>query len=85
MATTAEDIKKYYDDNGYVVQRGLIAEKLCDELHQLFIDEVKPFKGYIYRQASANPEKHVITEHGYMLNSILNLQSQIPNREISTL
>lgn len=69
------DIKQYYDDNGYIVRRGLIPGELCDQLLQYFREEVKPYKGYIYRQASANPEKHKITEHGYMLNSILNIQS----------
>ena len=72
---TDEEVRKYYDDHGYVVRRGLISKELCDEIHQCFLQEVKPYKGYIYRQASANPEKHKITEHGYMLNSILNLQS----------
>ncbi|MDB4990177.1 MAG: hypothetical protein JWN04_5355, partial [Myxococcaceae bacterium] len=37
-----------------------------------FDAEVKPFEGFIYRQATANPERHVFTRHGHMLNSILN-------------
>jgi len=77
---TDGDLKKYYDDNGYVVRRGLIAPEFCDELKLCFREEVKPYKGYIYRQASANPEKHQITEDGYMLNSILNIQS-VSSRE----
>ncbi|HFA48648.1 MAG TPA: phytanoyl-CoA dioxygenase family protein [Bacteroidetes bacterium] len=72
---TADDIKKYYDDNGYVVRRNLIPTDLCDQILRNFREEVKPYKGYIYRQASANPEKHKFTEHDYMLNSILNIQS----------
>ena len=70
-----EAVRKYYDDNGYVVRRSLLPGALCDELLQHFKEEVKPYKGYIYRQASANPEKHKFTEHNYMLNSILNIQS----------
>lgn len=69
------DIKKYYDDNGYVVRRNLIPTELCDKILRHFREEVKPYKGHIYRQASANPEKHKFTEHNYMLNSILNIQS----------
>lgn len=72
---TETDIRQYYDDNGYVVRRNLIPTELCDEILQNFREEVKPYSGYIYRQASANPEKHKMTEYGYMLNSILNLQS----------
>ncbi len=72
---TEESVKSYYDENGYVVRRNLIPHELCDEMLRNFKEEVKPYKGHIYRQASANPEKHKFTEHNYMLNSILNLQS----------
>ncbi len=70
-----EDLRSYFDDNGYVVVRNLVPREQCNELLQNFRQEVKPYKGFIYRQASANPEKHKYTESGFMLNSILNLQS----------
>jgi phytanoyl-CoA hydroxylase len=70
-----EDLRSYYDDNGYVVMRNLVPAGLCNELLQHFKQEVKTYKGFIYRQASANPEKHKFTQSGFMLNSILNLQS----------
>ena len=63
-----------YRENGYLVARNLIPEDLCDRARRAFAEEVKPFKGYLYRQASANPETHHLSEHGYMLNSILNIQ-----------
>ncbi|MCB0518019.1 MAG: phytanoyl-CoA dioxygenase family protein [Lewinellaceae bacterium] len=72
---TKEDIRNYYDDNGYVVARNLVSAELCNEMLHQFRHEVKPYNGYIYRQASANPEKHKFTKTNYMLNSILNLQS----------
>jgi phytanoyl-CoA hydroxylase len=71
----AKDIRRYYDENGYVVIRNLIPRELCEAAMAEFKSEVKPYKGYIYRQATANPERHVFTKHGYMLNSILNVQS----------
>lgn len=71
-------VRKYYDAQGYVVVRDLIDPLVCDQVRRLFDAEVKPFKGYIYRQASANPERHVITDHGYMLNSILNIHAVDP-------
>jgi phytanoyl-CoA hydroxylase len=71
----AGDIRKYYGENGYVVVRGLLPQGLCDCATTSFEEEVKPFGGFIYRQASANPERHVFTNEGYMLNSILNVQS----------
>lgn len=72
---TDEAIRNYYEENGYVVVRNLLPKILCDEILKQFKAEVKPYDGYIYRQASANPEKHKFTEHNYMLNSILNIQS----------
>jgi len=71
----AEDIRKYYGENGYVVVRGLLPRGLCDRATEAFEAEVKPFDGFIYRQASANPERHVFTNEGFMLNTILNVQS----------
>lgn len=71
---TPKALQDYYQENGYVVARKLIAADLCDRARAAFAAEVKPFEGYLYRQASANPEKHQWTANGYMLNSILNIQ-----------
>jgi phytanoyl-CoA hydroxylase len=71
---TPEALQDYYRENGYVVVRNAISTNLCDQAKKAFAGEVKPFDGYLYRQASANPEKHQWTSHGYMLNSILNIQ-----------
>jgi phytanoyl-CoA hydroxylase len=65
---------------GYVVVRGLIEPEECDRAHAIFEREVKPSDSFIYRQATANPERHVYTKFGFMLNSILNVQSLDPNR-----
>lgn len=74
----AAALRAYYEDEGYVVIRGCISGAVCDELRRAFEAEVKPFRGFIYRQASAEPERHVFTAHGYMLNSILNLHAVDP-------
>jgi phytanoyl-CoA hydroxylase len=71
-------VRRYYDEQGYVVVRDLVDHAACDQMRHVFEKEVKPFDGYIYRQATANPERHVLTEHGYMLNSILNLHAVDP-------
>jgi phytanoyl-CoA hydroxylase len=68
-------IRQYYDENGYVVIRGLIPGGLCDQALTDFEREVKPFPGHIYRQTTANPERHALTDWGLMLNPILNVQS----------
>jgi len=70
-----QKMKEYFDTHGYIVVRNLIPEEICDLALKAFSEEVRPYKGHIYRQASANPEKHKWTDHNYMLNSILNVQS----------
>jgi len=68
-------IRQYYDENGYVVIRGLIPGDLCDQARMHFEREVKPYPGHIYRQTTANPERHTFSDAGLMLNPILNVQS----------
>lgn len=70
-----DKMKAYFDEQGYVVVRNLIPKELCEEALDAFKNEVRPYDGHIYRQASANPEKHKWTSHNHMLNSILNVQS----------
>lgn len=66
--------RAHYLEHGYVVARGVIPRELCVEARQAFIDEVRPSKAFIHRQASGIPERHSVSEHGFMLNSILNVQ-----------
>jgi phytanoyl-CoA hydroxylase len=70
--------RSYYDEHGYVVIRNCVEHATCDRARAAFESEVKPYDGFIYRQASANPERHVWTEHGYMLNSLLNVHATDP-------
>lgn len=70
------DIQNYYNQNGYVVFRNLLPVALCTQVQLAFKQEVKPYDGYMYRQtALGSPEKHKFTATGYLLNSIINLQS----------
>ena len=68
-------IRSYYDRNGYVVVRNLLPEALCDEVRAAFAAEVKPYRGFLYRQTTARPERHVFSSHGLLMNTILNIQS----------
>ena len=70
----------YYADQGYVVVHSVLSTDACDAVLAAFRQEVKPYSGYIYRQASANPERHVWTDAGTMLNSILNPIAVDPNK-----
>jgi|ERR1700692_2671296 phytanoyl-CoA hydroxylase len=67
--------KRYYEENGYVVVCGVVNAVVCDSIRQAFDQTVKRYPGYIYRQATANPEKNRINEHGFVMNPLLNLQS----------
>jgi phytanoyl-CoA hydroxylase len=70
-----DDIRAYYDQNGYVVQRGLIPPEVCDRAIAAYNQQAKPYQGYMYRQTSSgDAEKHRFTDNGYLLNSILNVQ-----------
>jgi phytanoyl-CoA hydroxylase len=73
-----DEIKKYYNEEGYVVLKGVIAEEICDKARSLWEEEVKPFKGFIYRQAGTKAEKNLLNDHGWIMNPILNLQSLDP-------
>ncbi|HXV25712.1 MAG TPA: phytanoyl-CoA dioxygenase family protein [Alphaproteobacteria bacterium] len=78
-ATDRAAAARYYDVHGYVVLRGAIGEELCDAARTAFAEEVRPYEGFLYRQATADPERHVWTSGNYMLNSLLNIQD-LPSR-----
>jgi len=77
----AREAKQYYTENGYAIFRSLYPANTCDEVRRLWDSEVKPYDGYIYRQASSGKaETHVKNSAGWIMNPILNLQSVDPDR-----
>jgi phytanoyl-CoA hydroxylase len=74
----AAELRDYYVENGYVIVKSLFPPEVCDAQRRLWDQEVKPFGGYIYRQATAKAERHVLNEKGWVMNPILNLQSVDP-------
>jgi len=68
----ADSRRAYFQRNGYVVRPGLLDEGICAEAMHRFEREIKPYKGPLYRQASANPERHAFDAAGNILNSLLN-------------
>jgi phytanoyl-CoA hydroxylase len=79
-ASESERIKAYYGENGYVIVQGLLSPQICDTQRRLWEAEVKPFGGFVYRQATAKAERHVLNQNGWVMNPILNLQSLDPRR-----
>jgi phytanoyl-CoA hydroxylase len=76
----SEKIRAYYRENGYVIVKSVFAPEVCDTQRRLWEQEVKPFRGFIYRQATGKVEKHILNENGWVMNPILNLQSVDPRR-----
>jgi phytanoyl-CoA hydroxylase len=74
-----EEFRSYYRDNGYAIVKGLVTPAQCDRIRQLWDEEVKPFRGFMYRQATARVEKHQKNDKGWIMNPILNLQSVDPD------
>ena len=72
--------RAYYDEHGYVVFSNLFPADTCDGMRALWQSEVKPFDGFMYRQATAKAERHVKNGNGWVMNPILNLQSVDPLR-----
>jgi phytanoyl-CoA hydroxylase len=74
------DISDYFKEYGYVIIQGLIPRDRCDAMRQSWDSEVKPFKGFMYRQATAHAERHVVNDRGWVMNPILNIQSIDPTK-----
>jgi phytanoyl-CoA hydroxylase len=75
-----EGFKRYYENNGYSIIKNLISPDLCSAVRKLWEEEVKPFDGFMYRQATAKVERHIKNDRGWVMNPILNLQSVDPKR-----
>ncbi len=73
-------IKDYYDKYGYVVIRGIVSKEKCQMAVTSWNSSVKTYKGFIYRQTTANPEKNVFDQSGHVLNPVLNLQDLNSNK-----
>jgi len=71
-------IKDYYSENGYVIVKNLFPRQKCTEIMELWNEEVKNFNGYISRQSSAKLEKNIKNDKGWIMNSVINLQSMNP-------
>jgi phytanoyl-CoA hydroxylase len=66
--------KEYLETEGYVVIRGLVDPDACGAVCLSFAAEVKPYQGFLYRQATARAERNQFNERGHVMNPLLNLQ-----------
>tara|TARA_S200000501_G_scaffold353461_1_gene373269 strand:- start:121 stop:1125 length:1005 start_codon:yes stop_codon:yes gene_type:complete len=70
---------KYYNNNGYVIFSNCISHEDCKEIMNIWENEVKPYKGKIYRQTTAKAEINTFNDKNWIMNPILNIQSLNPN------
>jgi len=75
-----DSAKSYYGKNGYVIFKSLYEKNVLDLIRDHWENEVKSFNGHMYRQATAEAERHSLNENGWVMNPILNLQSVNPKR-----
>ena len=64
----------YYREQGYVVLRGCVSAEACDQARRAFIEDVKPYPDFLYRQTTGNPERNRFNEKSFVMNPILNVQ-----------
>jgi phytanoyl-CoA hydroxylase len=64
----------YYREQGYVVLRNCSPEDACILAQRAFVEQVKPYEGYLYRQTGGNPEKNRFNDRSFVMNPILNVQ-----------
>lgn len=69
-----EQAIKYYHEYGYVVIRNCAPYDVCAESQHKFVEQVKPYKGYLYRQTGGNPERNRFNDQSFVMNPILNIQ-----------
>jgi phytanoyl-CoA hydroxylase len=69
---------RYFEEEGYVVVRGVLPHSLCRDLRAAFSSTVKEYPGYLYRQTTARAERNSFNALGYVMNPILNLQDLPP-------
>lgn len=70
-----KNAKKYYSENGYVIFSNFVPPEACDKIRNLWNDEVKNFKGKLYRQTTGKAERNKFNKNRWIMNPILNIQS----------
>lgn len=78
IKSDTEEAIKYYEENGYVIFSNCISSENCKKIRIIWEKNIKPYKGTIYRQATAKAEKNLLNEKNWIMNPVLNIQSLNP-------
>lgn len=65
---------EYFDENGYVVIRGLLSTALCDRIKASFDASMRDSRMPVLRQHNQRYERNRIDADGFLANPILNVQ-----------
>jgi phytanoyl-CoA hydroxylase len=69
-----DEAHDYLLENGYTVIRGIVPRTMCEAANAAARGELARYKGYLYRQTTANPELHAFNDRGFLMNPIQNVQ-----------
>lgn len=69
-----EAFQAFYQREGFVVVRSLIAPALCARLRAAYAAEVKPSRDFFTRHDDGRPARHTFTAAGFMKYPIVNVQ-----------
>ena len=75
------EAREYLAEYGYTVIRGLVPKGMCQAANLTVRDELAAYRGYLYRQTTANPELHVFNDRGFLMNPIQNVQD-VPSAQL---
>jgi len=75
------EAREYLEAHGYTVIRGLVPRESCQAANAAVRDELAAYRGYLYRQTTANPELHAFNDRGFLMNPIQNVQD-VPTAQL---
>jgi len=79
-----QELRAYFEREGYVVLRNALPAPLCEAAKQAFLNEVHPDRrGFFKRHESGIQERHVLTPAGLMKYPVVNFQD-ISSRKYPT-
>ena len=68
------EARTFYEEQGYVVLRGLVPTDLCAHIRAVFDSSVRASRVAMLRQKNMRYERNAFDEHGFLQNPIFNVQ-----------
>jgi phytanoyl-CoA hydroxylase len=68
----SEKFVEHYHEHGFAVAKAIIPSSWCEHVMTSFDREIRNYKGHLYRQTTADPERHRLDACGRIQNPLLN-------------